>query len=67
MTLAMPWLGPGRHRLAEELLADRGVLDDVLVAAAQAHAALAFASGTAMAGDFGNHAEPRMAPSCRDR
>jgi hypothetical protein len=35
----------------------------VLVGAAQAHAALALAVGTAMSGDFGNHAEPRVAPA----
>jgi len=34
------------------------VLDDVLVSAAQAHAALALAVRTGMASDFGNHAEP---------
>jgi hypothetical protein len=32
------------------------VLVDVLVSAAQAHAAFALAVGTAMAADFGNHA-----------
>lgn len=35
--------GPDHYRLAEELLADRGVLDDVLVGVAQAHATLALA------------------------
>jgi hypothetical protein len=49
--------GPDHYRLAEELLADRGILDDVLVGAAQAHAMLALAAATAMAGDFGNRAE----------
>jgi len=53
-----PGSGPDRYRLAGELLADRGVLDDVLVSAASAHATLVLAVGTAMAGDFGNHAEP---------
>jgi hypothetical protein len=49
---------PDNYRLAEELLADRGILDDVLVGAAQAHATLALAAATAMAGDFGyNRAE----------
>jgi hypothetical protein len=43
--------GPDHYRLAEELLADRGVLDDVLVGVAQAHATLA------LAGDFGSRAE----------
>jgi len=47
--------GPDHYRLAEELLADRGVLDDVLVGVAQTHATLALA--TAMAADFGNRAE----------
>jgi hypothetical protein len=47
----------GHYRLAEELLADRGVLDDVLVGVAQAHATLALAAATAMAGDFGSRAE----------
>ena len=49
--------GPGHCRIAEELLADRGVLDDVLVGVAQAHATLALAAATATAGDFGNRAE----------
>jgi len=49
--------GPDHYRLAEELLADRGVLDDVLVGVAQAHATLALAAATAMAGDFGSRAE----------
>jgi hypothetical protein len=49
--------GPDHYRLAEELLADRGVLDDVLVNVAQAHATLALAAATAMAGDFGSRAE----------
>ncbi len=48
--------GPDHYRLAQELLADRGVLDDVLVGVAQAHATLALAAA-AMAGDFGNRAE----------
>ena len=47
--------GPDHYRLAEELLADRGILDDVLVGAAQAHATLALAAATAMAGDFGHN------------
>jgi hypothetical protein len=47
--------GPDHYRLPEELLADRGVLDDVLVGVAQAHATLALAA--AMAADFGNRAE----------
>jgi hypothetical protein len=33
------------------------VLDEVLVGVAQAHATLALAAATAMAGDFGNRAE----------
>ena len=41
--------GPERYRLAEEPLTDRGVLDNVLVGAAQAHATLALAAATAMA------------------
>ena len=49
--------GPDHYRLAEELLADRGVLDDVLVGVAQAHATLALAAATAMAGNFGSRAE----------
>jgi len=49
--------GPDHYRLAEELLADRGILDDVLVGAAQAHVMLALTAATAMAGDFGNRAE----------
>ena len=49
--------GPDHYRLAEELLADRGILDDVLVGAAQAHAMLTLAAATAMAGDFVNRAE----------
>ena len=48
--------GPDHYRLAEELLADRGVLDDVLAGVAQAHATLALAAA-AMAADFGNRAE----------
>lgn len=48
--------GPDHYRLAEELL-DRGVLDDVLVGVAQAHATLALVAATATAADFGNHAE----------
>lgn len=47
--------GPDHYRLAEELLADRGILNNVLVGAAQAHATLALAAATAMAGDFGNN------------
>lgn len=35
---------PDHYHLAEELLADRGVLDDVLVGVAQAHATLALAA-----------------------
>ena len=35
--------GPDHYRLAEELLADRRILDDVLVGATQAHAMLALA------------------------
>jgi hypothetical protein len=49
--------GPDHYRLAEELLADRGVLDDVLVGVAQAHATLALAAATAMTGDFASRAE----------
>jgi hypothetical protein len=49
--------GPDHYRLAEELLADRRGLDDVLVGAAQAHAMLALGAATAMAGDFGSRAE----------
>ena len=49
--------GPDHYRLAEELLADRGVLDNVLVGVAQAHATLALAAATALASDFGNRAE----------
>ena len=49
--------GPDHYHLAEELLADRVILDDVLVGAAEAHAMLALAGATAMAGDFGNRAE----------
>jgi hypothetical protein len=49
--------GPDHYRLAEELLADRDVLDDVLVGVAQAHATLALAAATAMASDFGSRAE----------
>lgn len=48
--------GPDHYRLAEELLADRGVLDDVLVGVAQAYATLALAPAAAAA-DFGNHAK----------
>jgi hypothetical protein len=48
-------IGPDYYRLADELLADRGALDDVLVGVAQAHATLALA--TAMTTDFGNRAE----------
>ena len=47
--------GPDHYRLAEELLADRGMLNDVLVGAAQAHAMVALAA--AMAGDSSNRAE----------
>lgn len=43
--------GPDHYRLAEELLADRGVLDDVLAGVDQAHATLALAAATAMVGD----------------
>jgi hypothetical protein len=49
--------GPDHYRLAEELLSDRGVLHDVIVGVAQAHAMLALAAATAMAGDFGSRAE----------
>ena len=42
--------------LAEELLADRGVLDDELIGTAQVHATPALAAATAMASDFGNRA-----------
>jgi hypothetical protein len=49
--------GPDHYRLAEELLADREVLDDVLVDVAQAHATLALAAATTMADNFGNRAE----------
>jgi hypothetical protein len=49
--------GPDHYRLAEELLADREVLDDVLVDVAQAHATLALAAAAAMADNFGNRAE----------
>lgn len=49
--------GPDHYRLAEELLVDWGVLDDVLVEAAQAHATLALAAATALASDFDNCAE----------
>jgi hypothetical protein len=49
--------GPDHYPLAEELLADRGVLDNVLVGVAQAHATLALAAATALASDFGNRAE----------
>jgi hypothetical protein len=49
--------GPDHYLLAEELLADREVLDDVLVGVAQAHATLALAAATAMAGDFGSRTE----------
>jgi hypothetical protein len=49
--------GPDHYRLAEELLADRSVLDEMLVGVAQAHATLALAAATAMAGDFGNRVE----------
>ena len=49
--------GPDHYRLAEELLADRRVLDDVLVGIAQAHSTLALATATAMAGDFGSRSE----------
>jgi hypothetical protein len=49
--------GPDHYRLAEELLTDRGVLDDVLIGTAQVHATLALAAATAMASDFRNRAE----------
>jgi hypothetical protein len=49
--------GPEHYRLAEELLSDRGVLDDVLVGAAQAHITLALAAATAMGGDFASGVE----------
>lgn len=46
--------GPEHYRIAEELLGNRGTLDEVLVGVAQAHATLALAAATAMASDFGN-------------
>jgi hypothetical protein len=49
--------GPDHYRLAEELLADREVGDEMLVGVAQAHAMLALAATTALAGHFGNRAE----------
>jgi hypothetical protein len=49
--------GPDHYRLAEALLADRGVLDEVLVGVAQAHATLALAAANAMASDFSSTAE----------
>jgi hypothetical protein len=45
------------HRLAEELLSDRGVLDAVLAATAQVHAVLMLAAATAMSSDFGNRTD----------
>lgn len=48
--------GPDHYRLMRNC-SDRGVLDDVLVGVAQAHATLALAAAMAMAGDFGNRAE----------
>jgi hypothetical protein len=39
-------MGPDHYRLAEEMQADRGVLDDVLVGVARAHATLALAAAT---------------------
>lgn len=47
--------GPDHYRLAEELLTDRGVLDEVLIGIAQVHATLA--AVTALAGDSRNRAE----------
>ena len=49
--------GPDHYRLAEELLTDRGVLDEVLIGIAQVHATLALAAATALAGDSRNRAE----------
>ena len=38
--------GPDHYRLAEELIADRGVLDDLLIGTALVHATLALAAAT---------------------